>query len=31
MQRLSLETETWAEFHQVKPRLVKLNWETNQG
>ena len=30
LQRLSLETETSAEFNQVKPRLDKLNREINQ-
>ena len=29
LQRLSLETETSAEFNQVKPRLDKINQEIN--
>ena len=31
LQRISLETETLAEFNWVKPRLGKLNPEINQG
>ena len=30
LQRLSLETETSAEFNEVKPRLDKLNQEISQ-
>ena len=30
LQRLSLETETWAKFSGVKPRLDKLNQKIKQ-